>query len=29
MRANVFRSVNRFGIDKVDRPRAGVGEAVI
>jgi alcohol dehydrogenase len=29
MRANVFRSVNRFGIEEVERPRAGVGEAVI
>jgi alcohol dehydrogenase len=29
MRANVFRGVNQFGIERVERPRAGVGEAVI
>lgn len=29
MRANVFRATNRFGIEEVERPRAGVGEAVI
>ena len=29
MRANVFRGVNHFGIEEVERPRAGVGEAVI
>jgi alcohol dehydrogenase len=29
MRANVFEAVNRFGIREVQRPRAGVGEAVI
>ena len=29
MRANVFRGVNRFGIEEVPRPHAGVGEAVI
>jgi threonine dehydrogenase-like Zn-dependent dehydrogenase len=29
MRANVFRGVNAFGIEEVERPRAGVGEAVI
>lgn len=29
MKANVFRGVNQFGIEEVDRPHAGVGEAVI
>ena len=29
MRANVFRGVNRIGIEEVPKPRAGVGEAVI
>jgi threonine dehydrogenase-like Zn-dependent dehydrogenase len=29
MKANVFRSVNEFGIEEVQRPRAGAGEAVI
>jgi len=29
MRANVFRSKNRFGIEEVERPRAGAGDAVI
>ena len=29
MRANVFRAVNKFGIEDVERPSAGVGEAVI
>ena len=29
MRANVFRGIDRFGIEAVERPRAGVGEAVI
>jgi len=29
MRANVFRGKDRFGIEEVERPRAGVGEAVI
>jgi alcohol dehydrogenase len=29
MRANVFRSVNEFGIEEVPRPTAGAGEAVI
>ncbi|MDQ2919182.1 MAG: alcohol dehydrogenase catalytic domain-containing protein, partial [Verrucomicrobiota bacterium] len=29
MRANVFRGVNDFRIEEVERPRAGVGEAVI
>jgi threonine dehydrogenase-like Zn-dependent dehydrogenase len=29
MRANVFRGVNRFGIEEVERPHAGPGEAVI
>lgn len=29
MRANVFRAVNRFGVEEVPRPRAGPGEAVI
>jgi alcohol dehydrogenase len=29
MRANVFRATNRFGIEEVDRPHAGPGEAVI
>ena len=29
MRANVFRGVNRFGVEDVPRPRAGPGEAVI
>lgn len=29
MRANVYRGVNDFRIQEVDKPRAGVGEAVI
>ena len=29
MRANVFRGVNRFGVEELPRPRAGAGEAVI
>jgi threonine dehydrogenase-like Zn-dependent dehydrogenase len=29
MRANVFRSVEEFGIEDVPRPRAGAGEAVV
>ncbi len=29
MRANVFRGVNQFGIEDVEKPRAGVGEAVV
>ncbi len=29
MRANVFRAVNDFQIEEIERPRAGVGEAVI
>ena len=29
MRANVFRGVDRFGIEEVQRPRARTGEAVI
>ncbi len=29
MKANVFRGVNKFGIEEVERPRAGVGEAVV
>src|SRR5215207_8332983 len=29
MRANVFRGVNRFGVEEVPRPRAQAGEAVI
>jgi alcohol dehydrogenase len=29
MRANVFRGVNNFHIEEVEKPRAGVGEAVI
>lgn len=29
MRANVFRSVNEFGIEDVKKPRAGAGEAVV
>ena len=29
MRANVFRGVNQFGVEEVERPSAGTGEAVI
>ncbi|HEU4391084.1 MAG TPA: alcohol dehydrogenase catalytic domain-containing protein [Blastocatellia bacterium] len=29
MRANVFRGANKFRVEEVDKPRAGVGEAVI
>jgi threonine dehydrogenase-like Zn-dependent dehydrogenase len=29
MRANIFRGVNQFGVEEVERPRAGTGEAVI
>jgi len=29
MRANVFRGVNQFGVEEVERPGAGTGEAVI
>jgi threonine dehydrogenase-like Zn-dependent dehydrogenase len=29
MRANVFRGVNEFGIEDVERPRAAPGEAIV
>jgi threonine dehydrogenase-like Zn-dependent dehydrogenase len=29
MRANVFRAVNDFGLEEVERPRAGFGEAIM
>lgn len=29
MKANVFRSTNRFGIEDVEQPRAGAGEAIV
>jgi len=29
MRANVFRGVNQFGLEEIEKPRAGAGEAVI
>ncbi|HKU39657.1 MAG TPA: zinc-binding dehydrogenase [Polyangiales bacterium] len=29
MKANVFRGIQEFGIEEIERPRAGVGEAVI
>src|SRR5215470_9174352 len=29
MLANVFRGTNQFGIEEVERPRAGPGEAVV
>jgi len=29
MLANVFRGMDRFGIEEVERPRARAGEAVI
>lgn len=29
MRATVFRGVDRFGIEEVEKPRAGAGEAVV
>jgi alcohol dehydrogenase len=29
MRANVFRAVNEFGIEDVERPRPGPGEAIV
>lgn len=29
MRATVFRGVNKFGLEEVDKPRAGAGEAVV
>jgi alcohol dehydrogenase len=29
MRATVFRGVNQFGLEEVEKPRAGVGEAVV
>src|SRR5215510_12316541 len=29
MKANVFRGTHKFGIEEVERPRAGVGEAVM
>src|SRR4026207_366486 len=29
MRANVFRGTNKFQIEEVEKPRAGVGEALI
>jgi threonine dehydrogenase-like Zn-dependent dehydrogenase len=29
MRANVFRGVNDFRIQEVEKPRAGIGEALI
>jgi alcohol dehydrogenase len=29
MRANVFRGIERFGIEEVPRPHAGPGEAIL
>jgi len=29
MKANVFRAANEFGIQEVERPRAGAGEAIV
>jgi threonine dehydrogenase-like Zn-dependent dehydrogenase len=29
MRANVFRAVNKFGLEEAERPRAGPGDAII
>src|SRR5689334_4091803 len=29
MKANVFRGTGRFGIEDIEQPRAGVGEAVV
>jgi len=29
MKANVFRGINNFGIEEVERPRTGVGDAVV
>jgi len=29
MRANVFRDINKFGIEEIERPRAGYGEAIV
>jgi hypothetical protein len=29
MKINVFRGLNKFGIEEVERPRAGVGDAVV
>jgi alcohol dehydrogenase len=29
MRANIFRGVNQFGVEEIEQPRAGTGEAVI
>lgn len=29
MRANVFRGVNKFGLEEIERPRAGTGEVVV
>src|SRR6185369_10497648 len=29
MKANVFRGTNKFGIEEVERPRAGAGDAII
>src|SRR5690349_12263432 len=29
MKANVFRGINKFGIEEVERPRAAAGEAII
>src|SRR4029077_1330079 len=29
MKANVFRGTQKFGIEEVEQPRAGVGEAVV
>jgi hypothetical protein len=29
VKANVFRSTSKFGIEEVERPRAGAGEAII
>jgi len=29
MRANVFRGVNKFGLEEIERPRAGTGEVLV
>jgi threonine dehydrogenase-like Zn-dependent dehydrogenase len=29
MRANVFHGVHRFGIEEIERPHAGIGEAIV
>lgn len=29
MKANIFRGINRFGIEETEQPHAGYGEAIV